>query len=83
MAYGAPFRSDLENESALEVAICRGADRHVVEVLLNAPARWLPVRHKMYPRSFRERVATFGQSEIRRESVVIPFSLMKRLTISA
>ncbi|MCL5288423.1 MAG: ABC transporter permease [Acidobacteria bacterium] len=29
---------------------------------------------------FRERVATFGQSEIRRESVVIPFSLMKYYT---
>ncbi len=29
---------------------------------------------------FRERVATFGQSEIRRESVVIPFTLMKYYT---
>jgi putative ABC transport system permease protein len=29
---------------------------------------------------FRERVATFGQSEIRRESVVIPISLMKYYT---
>ncbi len=29
---------------------------------------------------FRERVATFGQSEIRRESVVIPFTLMKNYT---
>ncbi|MBI3483597.1 MAG: ABC transporter permease [Acidobacteria bacterium] len=29
---------------------------------------------------FRERVATFGQSEIRRDSVVIPFSLMKYYT---
>jgi putative ABC transport system permease protein len=29
---------------------------------------------------FRERVATFGQSEISRESVVIPFSLMKYYT---
>jgi putative ABC transport system permease protein len=29
---------------------------------------------------FRERVATFGQSEIKRESVVIPYSLMKYYT---
>jgi len=29
---------------------------------------------------FRERVTTFGQSEIQRESVVIPFSLMKYYT---
>ncbi|HEY3129281.1 MAG TPA: ABC transporter permease [Acidobacteriota bacterium] len=29
---------------------------------------------------FRERVATFGQSEITRESVVIPFSLLKTYT---
>jgi putative ABC transport system permease protein len=29
---------------------------------------------------FRERVATFGQSEIHRDSVVIPFSLMKYYT---
>jgi putative ABC transport system permease protein len=29
---------------------------------------------------FRERVATFGQSEIRRETVVVPFSLMRYYT---
>jgi putative ABC transport system permease protein len=29
---------------------------------------------------FRERVATFGQSEIKRESVVVPFTLMKYYT---
>jgi hypothetical protein len=55
LMFGAPFRSDLENESALEVAICRGAGRRVVDLLLRAGSRWSPKTHKMYPKVFRER----------------------------
>jgi ankyrin repeat protein len=50
LAYGAPFRSDLENESALEVAICRGAGRRVVEMLIRAGSKWSPKTHRMYPK---------------------------------
>lgn len=55
LSYGAPFRSDLENESALEVAICRGANRRIVELLLHATSKWSPKTHSMFPRAFRER----------------------------
>lgn len=56
LEFGAPFRSDLENESALEVAICRGANRRTVEALLKANAQWSTKNHLMFPRTFRERV---------------------------
>lgn len=61
LEFGAPFRSDLENESALEVAICRGASKPIVEVLLAASAKWTPLSHAVFPKSFQQRVLAFAR----------------------
>ena len=55
LEFGAPFRSDLENESALEVAICRNASPRIIELLLQASSKWSPKTHHMFPKAFRER----------------------------
>jgi len=78
LEYGAPFRSDLENESALEVAICRGADRPIVEVLLSASVKWSPQRHSVFPRSFRVRARTLAMCNQRLASPLPP-SVVERI----
>lgn len=60
LEFGAPFRSDLENESALEVAICRGANRSIIELLLKASAKWSPARHAVFPKSFQARARSLA-----------------------
>jgi hypothetical protein len=80
LSYGAPFRSDLENESALEVAICRGANRRIVELLQRATSKWSPKTHFMFPKAFRERAQLVCLLNNRQEPRLrMPTAVVQRL----